>query len=115
MLRALALLLAIAPLEVRADIPAGSRAAEAILLGAERQAARTGVLLRQSGRDNAAAIGQSGTGNGAIVVQRGRGHLAIVTQEGEGNAAKVVQLGRGSSVVIEQTGSSSTSTVRVGR
>jgi hypothetical protein len=115
MLRALAVLLALAPSGAWADTLPAARAAEAIRLGAERQAARAGVTLLQSGRDNAAAVSQSGTGNEAVVVQRGRGHLAFVTQAGEGNAATVVQLGRGSLVVIEQISRSSTSTVRVAR
>lgn len=116
MIRALAVALALVPLGAWADMTStsGARAAEAIRLGAERQALRSGVTLRQSGRGNEAAMSQSGTNQG-IIVQRGRGHFALLSQTGTGNAATIVQLGRGSSVVVEQTGGESTTSVQVGR
>ena len=109
------LLLAFAPLGAAADTLPGSRAAEAILLGAQRQSQRTGVTLLQSGQGHAAAVGQSGTGNQGLIVQRGRGHSTFLAQTGTGNLATVIQLGRGASSVVVQMGSETEATVQIGQ
>lgn len=115
------LLLALAPLVTSAEPVTGiegdpqSRAAEAILLGVERQAQRTGVTIWQSGRGNEAAVSQSGSGNKGIVVQRGRGHDALLVQSGTGNTATIVQLGRGASSVVVQMGGEVGASVQIGQ
>lgn len=115
------LLLALAPLAAPAEPltgtrpPPTSRAAEAILLGAERQARHSGAAIRQSGRGNEAALSQSGTGNEGLIVQRGTGHSAILVQTGTGNASTIVQLGRGRSSVVVQMGGETGTAVQIGR
>lgn len=115
------LLLAVAPLGAAAEppdrpsAPLSARAAEAILLGARRQAQRGGALVRQSGRGNLAVLSQSGTDSQGIIVQRGSGHSATLSQTGAGNAYAIVQIGRGAVSEVAQAGGEGGATVQVGR
>jgi len=65
---------------------------------------RSGADVRQTGRNNAAALRQSGPDNRGIIRQRGADHSARLDQSGGGNAQVILQFGRGAHADIRQTG-----------
>jgi len=118
MIRALVLVLALAPLEARAFtytwVPKTEEGAEALRQGLARQAQR-GATVRQSGQGNEVDVAQSGDGNQALVLQRGRNNSASLAQSGLGNAQAIIQLGAGHSTSTTQAGGEAGVTIQIGR
>lgn len=117
-IRALAVLLALAPADARAFtytwVPQTEEGAEALRQELDHRSQR-GATVRQSGQGNEAQVSQAGAGNQALVLQRGRGNSASLSQEGGGNAQVLIQLGVGNAAALAQGGGEAGVTIQIGR